>query len=209
MRIIRRRRELGQATVELALLGPLLVLILVLAADLGRGFYLSTQINGAARQGMLVGIADEANDIGAAVRDEPNSAVVDNSTNWGNTFAGGANANCGAIVATCGDPNGCPPGSLKAADNAQPSVFTSGRIACFAIRRCTVNETNSPGGICPSWDVWQTRPANGSDTQLQVLVVYELQPMTPLVSRFFASSCLNNTNRCLYMQQTAVGLIQK
>jgi Flp pilus assembly protein TadG len=174
---IRKRRTHGQALTELALILPVLALLMLGAVDLGRAFYLSIEISGAARSGMRQGVINGNTDIGNSTRSEPNSAIANNIASWGDAGPGGVN-DCDPNQAThkCGDPLGCP-----------PDVFTStpGRQVCFAVRTCSL--TN--GSITCPVGGWQTRPAQGSDgggaTQvLDVRVVYKFAPATPIITAF-------------------------
>jgi len=190
------------------------MLLLALGADLGRAYYQSIQINGAARQGMITGTAGMSNDIAAAIRDEPNTAVANNQANWGPYWKGQSNGVCGTqqtssstLDATCGDPHGCPPGSLS--DPATPSVFVNGVVACFAVRMCTQTEAalTAYNGICQTWSDWRNRPYDGSDYQLQTVVVFQFTPYTAPIAVLFSNNCLNGSNHCLYLTQTATGVI--
>ncbi len=68
----------GQSVVELAILVPFLVLVLQVAADFGRLFYLSVELNGAARAGAQYGAnsvttaADSSGMVAAAQLGGPN-----------------------------------------------------------------------------------------------------------------------------------------
>jgi len=167
-----RRRSRGQALVEFAIVIPLLTLLMLGGADLARAFYFDLQASGASRAGMRLGIQGTNTDIGDAVRSEPNSAIVNDTTTWGDTGPGGAKADCTSGTPHCGDSSGCV-----------PSVFTGSRTACFAIRTCTL--TN---GVCTGYGAWQSRPAVGSDPgtnqALVVRVIYKLTPATPAIGQF-------------------------
>jgi Flp pilus assembly protein TadG len=178
MMTTRRRKTRGQALTEMALLLPVLGLLMLGATDLGRAYYLNIEISGAARSGMRQGVINGSTDIGNSTRSEPNSAIANNTTVWGDTGPTGAN-DCDPTQPThkCGDALGCP----KDVFNANPS-----RLVCFAVRTCTV----ASGGTmtCPV-NVWQQRPAQGSDSTntLQVLdvrVVYKFVPATPWITNF-------------------------
>jgi Flp pilus assembly protein TadG len=56
-RVRRREKARGQALVELALIVPVLVLMLAIAADFGRAFTSYITISGAAREGAAFGMA--------------------------------------------------------------------------------------------------------------------------------------------------------
>jgi len=173
----RRRRTRGQALTELALILPVLALLMLGATDLGRAFYLNLEISGASRAGMRQGVINGNTDIGNATRSEPNSAIANDTTTWGDTGPGGVN-DCDPNQSShkCGDPGGCP-----------PDIFTGspGRLTCFAVRTCSLTSGNI---ACPLGG-WQTRPAQGSDGTgsnqvLDVRVVYRFVPATPLITAF-------------------------
>ena len=173
---IRRRRAVGQALTEFAIIMPVLVLLMLGAADLGRAFYLNIEVSGAARSGMRQGVINGNTDLGNSTRSEPNSAIANNTTVWGDTGPGGLN-DCDPTAPghRCGDPTGC-----------RPPVFNNpGRLVCFAVRTCSLIN-----GItqCPLAG-WQTRPAQGSDGTgsnqvLDVRVVYKFVPSTPMIANF-------------------------
>jgi Flp pilus assembly protein TadG len=173
---IRRRRTGGQALTEFAIIMPVLVLLMLGATDLGRAFYLNIEVSGAARSGMRQGVINGNTDIGNSTRSEPNSAIANNTTVWGDTGPGGLN-DCNPTTPghLCGDPTGCRP----------PVFNTPGRLVCFAVRTCSLIN-----GItqCPLAG-WQTRPAQGSDATgsnqvLDVRLVYKFAPATPVIANF-------------------------
>src|SRR6202521_4147571 len=163
---LRRRTKLGQAMVEMAIVAPVLVLLMLGAADLGRAFYLDIEVTGASRAGVRAGIIGQATDIGMAVRSEPNSAIPNDVPTWGDTGPGGTNdCDPNAPSHLCGDPSGCP-----------PSVFTGTRIACFAERSCTLNN-----GSC-TYGSWGNRPVSVPNAAIQVRAVDKMTPVTPAIS---------------------------
>ncbi len=187
--MIRRghRRRRGQSLVEMALVVPVLVMVMLGAADLGRAFYMSIEIAGASRAGMRMGVIGGTNDIGAAVRSEPFNAIDNSATVWGSTGPGQPYDGCSSPGGPCGDPGGCDPAS----------AFTGTRIACFAVRTCTVDQVN---GGCSSYSGWGIRPTQGTGAAVQVLVVYKFTPVTPLISSFAGN------NGVLYLQNQTTGV---
>ncbi len=172
MRTLRKRR--GQALVEMAMVVPLLVLLMLGAADLGRAFHRSLSLGGAGRIGMRVGTIDTSTDIGAAIRGEP--AISNDVATWGATGPGGVN-DCDPMQSThtCGDPNGCV-----------ASSFVGSQVACFAVQTCTLS-----GSACTaSVPIWGSRPASGSGQGLQVRLVYKFTFLTPLIGAFFSGPVL-------------------
>ena len=167
----RLRNKRAQAMVEMALILPFLTLLTLGAADLGRAFYLHLEITGAARAGMRSGIQGTGNDIGDALRSEPNTAIMNDAATWGSmAFGGSYDCNPGIAGHTCGDPNGCP-----------NSAFAACQRACFAVRTCTIS-----AGACSSFGAWQSRPPGGgvAPTALVVRVIYKFTPITPLIAQF-------------------------
>lgn len=166
MTFYRRDRRLGQALVEFAIVVPVLVLLMLGAADLGRAFYLDIEVTGASRAGVRTAIVGQATDIGLAVRNEPNSAIPNDVASWGETGTGG-NYDCdpNAPAHQCGDPSGC-----------QPSAFSGSRIACFAVRTCTLSN-----GSC-TYGNWGSRPVSGPNAAVDVRVVYKMTPVTPAIA---------------------------
>src|ERR1700716_4186150 len=107
-RFARRRR--GQALVELAMILPLLVLLMLGSADLGRAYYLKLEMSGASRAGMRMAVLGAGTDIGNAVRAEPNSAIPNSTAAWGSEGPGGGNDCKPGTTHACGDTAGCAPG---------------------------------------------------------------------------------------------------
>ncbi len=176
----------GQALLETALVVPLLLFLMLGAADLGRAFYFNLEISGASRAGLRTGVQIAVTDIGQVLRSEPNNSIPNDATTWGQTGAGGTYSNCTSDPATqkCGDPTGCPPAS-----------FQPGQVACFAVRPCTITNNS-----CGSFGPWGVRPDSGSDLGLDVRVVYKFIPVTPLVANLAGSAGL------LYLTVDTYGL---
>jgi len=169
----KQRRRRAQALVETALILPLLVGMMLGAADFGRAFYLKLEMAGASRAGMRMAVLGNANDIGNAVRSEPNSAIPNTAAAWGSMAPGGANADCTSSTPRCGDPTGCRPGSASAWGGVNQQ-------ACFAVRTCT----NWVNGSCASYSAWGVRPNAGADQAVEVFLVYRFLPATPLIANF-------------------------
>jgi hypothetical protein len=169
------RKRKGQALVELAMILPVLVLLMLGSADLGRAYYLKLEMSGASRAGMRMAVLGAGTDIGNAVRAEPNSAIPNSTAAWGSEGPGGGNdCNPTILAHACGDTSGCAPGAN----------WQTGQIACFAVRTCIV-WTN---GTCSSVGGWGSRPAAGVDQAVEVLTVYRFVPATPIISNFAGPS---------------------
>ena len=195
----RRRRQRGQAMTEMALLLPVMVFLLLGAADFARAFYFGIEISGASRAGMRIGLTSGTADIANAVEQEPDTAIRCSAQNWGATYVGGpANTTCEGTQAingdcdgggVCGDPNGCSSAS-----------FVPQQVACFAVRACKLASGNTGLMTCDA--PWGTRPQIGAGTGRQVVyvvVVYRFVPATPIIGRFGAS------DGAFYIRQTSVG----
>ncbi len=181
----RARGHRGQALVEMVLMIPVLIMLMLAAADMGRAFYLNIEIVGASRAGMRTGVVTATNDIGTALRKEPFNAIDNSTATWGDTGQGGVNDRCSSPSGPCGDPSGCAPGA-----------FSGNRIACFAIRTCHIQSSQ-----CASYDAWGSRPTAGTfDQALQVRVVYKFTPVTPLVAS------LTGSNGVFYLTSDTSGL---
>ena len=181
----------GQSLIEIALALPLVLLLVFGITDFARVFYFAIEISGSARAGVREAIINETTDVGDAIRSEPNSAIANSAAVWGNTGPGGANADCTSAVASqhCGDPNGCP-----------ASVFTGTRLACFAVRACTL--TGGDQGTCSSYGAWGSRPTSTSSAvkAIEIIVVYRFTPVTPI-----AAQLLPTTNGFFRLTESAIG----
>lgn len=187
-----RRNERGQSVVEFALALPLIMLLVLGVTDFARVFYYEIEMSGAVRAGVREAIIEDTTDIGDAVRSEPNSAIANTAAVWGATAAGGVNGNCTSSPGSqsCGDPSGCP-----------PTVFSGTRVACFAVRACTLSGVDS--GTCTSYGPWGSRPTStGSGVHgIQVIVAYRFAPVSSVVTHFLPGI----TNGIFLVKQTAIG----
>ena len=77
---LRQRR--AQALVETAMILPVLIYLMLGAADFSRAFYLKLAMAGASRAGMRMAVLGSGNDLGNAVRAEPNSAIPNTAAAW-------------------------------------------------------------------------------------------------------------------------------
>jgi Flp pilus assembly protein TadG len=179
----------------MALALPLLLLMMAGTVDFSRAFYQNIEVSGAQRAGLRTALISDAADIGESIRQEPNTAIPDNSTTWGPYFLTGAYGDCAGPVQACGDPNGC---STSGINNA----FASGNSACFAVQRCKLDTTDNS---CPASTTWGNRPVKGQNAQtcteqgVRVLVVYKFKPATPIISQF------TSTGGAFFLRASAVG----
>lgn len=212
----RRRRVRGQSSIEFAMIAPLLFLLLLGASDLAQSFYLSIETNGAARAGMRDAIQTDSNDLGEAVRSEPNTAIPCTAAVWGQAFApcgaatgtAGSEADCTGATQSCGDPQGCDPVHSTFWTTPGPGTSTL-PSACFAVQACT--KTGTAGAFnCAyngAWNsgTWNTRPTGCSSTctynGVVIKVVYKYTPNTPLIASFVAG-----TGGSFYLTQIVIGM---
>src|SRR5438552_9175813 len=103
-----RRKNRGQAIIEMALLVPLMLLLALGAIDLARNIAQASIAVGVSRGGARAAVASPNIDIGPWIRTtsnwEPNTSV------WGPGQSGGNGVNnysCGTGSTSCGDPNAC------------------------------------------------------------------------------------------------------
>ncbi len=184
---MRRRGSSGQALTEFVLIVPPLLLFVLLTIDVGRAFYQAIDAAGASRAGVRMGIISDTSNIGAAIRDEPNSGIANTVAIWGAEAGGQPYGDCLSATATCGDPAGCAIGS-----------FSGSQIACFAVRPCMLS-SGGDLGTCTSYGAWGARPQSGGGHGFQVLVVIKFSPVTP------ALGALLGPGNALYLRQQSVG----
>jgi len=168
---MRRSSSRGQALVEFAVTVPVMMLFVLLTVDVGRAYWESIDAAGATRAGARMAIISDTSDIGSAVRDEPNSGIPNTVAAWGATGPGQAQGTCVNANQTCGDPSGCP-----------PSAFFGSRIACFAVRTCSLSGGGDLG-TCLSYGAWGQRPEPGGGHGLQVRVVIKFSAVTPALAQ--------------------------
>ena len=162
----------------MAIVLPLIVMMMLGAADLGRAFYLDIEMTGASRAGMREGIQGTASDLGNSVRNEVFDAIDNSQAVWGSTGPGATYDGCGSAGAACGDPTGCV-----------ASAFSGTRVACFAVRTCTI-----VNGACSTYGAWGSRPTQGSNQALVVRTVYLFTPITPLISSLTGNGAMYLTS---------------
>src|SRR5207302_10764010 len=102
----KQRRRRAQALVETAMILPVLALLMLGAADLGRAFYLKLEMSGASRAGMRMAGLCPGVEIGNAARSEPISARPNRGGAWGSGAQGGSNGDCAVGTQGGGHPAG-------------------------------------------------------------------------------------------------------
>ena len=179
---------------------PMVILIALGGTDLALAYGYASDVSGAARAGMRIGIQGEAYDLGDSVRTEPSNVVHDTSAEWGNEYSGCSglwNSSCGGSNADC---TGVTGGMCGAANGCTSADFVSGQLACFAIRRCKVDASTNR---CTAYDSWGTRPDQTLAplyTGLEVVVVYRYYPKTPAITQ------LTGNGSAFYLTGTSTGL---
>ena len=169
---MRRRRTQGQSLVEMALIAPMLIMMLVSVIDFGRAAYvyatLSSAVREGARQASLTGSPRMTNaDVVAAVKRyavglslAPASCVngAASGTPWPPSTPTAGGPNTGVIYIVSGSSN-------------SPTVDApAGQAAAAATGSCAA-----------------VNPAYAGHYPLTIKVIYNFQPLTPIVQQFLGS----------------------
>jgi hypothetical protein len=182
-----RRRQRGQAIVEFTLIAPVLLLLVLVMIDLGRAYFQAIDAAGASRAGTRMAIISDTSDIGAAIRDEPNTGIANTNAVWGAEGPSQPQGTCTNAATTCGDPGGCA-----------ATAFTGSQFACFAVRWCTLSG-GGDYGTCSSFGPWGQRPQSGQGHGIETKVVIKFAAVTP------ALQILLGPGNSIYLNQTTVG----
>jgi hypothetical protein len=194
------RSERSQAMTEFALIGPVLLLIILLIIDFGRGLYYFVTIDNAANEGGRVAVRSSAQPTGAAASSLPTDADVVSAIQ-NRTAAVFLSQKCpnGPIDTTAA---GLPPANVgwiyitevpapKTFQNPQPPNAPGGQPAVAANGGCDAIVpvgTPLPGSTIPTTNV-----------PLQVTIRYNFVPVTPLVQQL-----ANTINVPLVLQAYAI-----
>jgi Flp pilus assembly protein TadG len=101
-RVVKRGSQRGQASVELALSLPLLLMMFLMVVETGRAFYIAISVSNAARAGVQYGsqnlttAADNAGMVTAATNDAPNISGMTVTATHFCVCANGAASTCAA-----------------------------------------------------------------------------------------------------------------
>ncbi|HYM51085.1 MAG TPA: TadE/TadG family type IV pilus assembly protein [Candidatus Limnocylindrales bacterium] len=150
-------RARGQALAETALLFPLLMLLVLGSADLGRLFYYAVEVTNAAREGARQGVAfdpalaSNPNDTYAQVLSVVRSEASDLQA-------------AGALSTPTASPSHCLPGAAPYGDIYYPSTPNTGWVY-----------------ICFDGNESSTGPALST---IRVTVLFNATPITPMLSDF-------------------------
>jgi hypothetical protein len=185
----RLRRQRGTAAIEMAIVGPLLVLLAIGGMDLGRVNADSTTLASEARAGLRAGVVSVAADMGNVIRLEADPNIPNTAATWGAAAPGGVE-DCSIAATSCGDPGGCAIGSAFWTTAGTP-------IRCFSVNYCT--SSGSPK-TCGALSTWATHlPAgHGAGVVLVVKVVARYQPLSAMLQPFLSAGYM-------YSQQTLYG----
>ena len=194
------RSQRSQAMTEFALIGPILLLIILLIIDFGRGIYYFVTIDNAANEGARVAVRSSAQPTGAGASTLPTDAdvvaAIQNRTAAvflsqkcpngpiDMTSAGNPPANVGWIYVTeVPAPNSFQNPQPPNAPGGQPLVLANG--GCDAI---VPVGTPLPGSNIATTNI-----------PLQVTIRYNFVPITPLVQQL-----ANTVNVPLVLQAYAI-----
>ena len=157
----RRAKSRGQALAETALLFPLLMLLVLGSADLGRLFFAAVEVQNAAREGARQGVTYDP-----TVPGNPNDgygqvlSVVQNE-------ASDLQA-AGALTTPTASPSHCLPGSAPYADIYYPNAPNSGWVY-----------------ICFDGNEAASGPAANT---IRVTILFNATPITPMLGDFIGGS---------------------
>ncbi len=181
---LRRKSQRGQSLVELALIGPILVLLSVAVADVGRAFYYREAVTNAARQAIRVAAqpAQKAAATSACLGTSV-TGVVSQPTNIPITGSSAADINLATIAnaaAIESGSDGTPNGSvLKNTTTPTTIVVTFHCIGGAAVTNATATGTDPTvctAGLC-------------SDS-VTVQITYSMTPITPFTTKLLGGSAI-------------------
>ena len=160
----KRRGRRGQALAETALLFPLLMLLVLGSADLGRLFFYAVEVTNAAREGARQGAVYDPSVPGNPSDAYPQilSAVQSEASDL---------QAAGALTTPTASPSHCLPGSAPYADIYYPSTPNSGWVYI-----CFDGNESSPG------------PAAST---IRVTILFNATPITPMLGDFIGGSSGN------------------
>ena len=154
----------GQALAETAILFPLLMLLVLGSADLGRLFFAAVEITNAAREGARQGVIYDPSLPGNPNDGYPQVLAVVQSEATDLQAAG-------ALQSPIASPSHCLPSSPPYADSYYPSTPNSGWVyVCF---------DGSDGAPGPAVD------------SIRVTILYNATPITPMLGSLIGGSSGN------------------
>jgi Flp pilus assembly protein TadG len=151
----------GQALAETALLFPLLMLLMLGSADLGRLFFYGVEVTNAAREAARQGVVYDP-----SLGTNPNDSYAQ-VLSLAQSEASDLQA-AGALTGPLASPSHCLPGSAPYADIYYPSAANSGWVYM-----CFDGNENSSG------------PALNT---IRVTILFNATPITPLLSSLIGGS---------------------
>jgi Flp pilus assembly protein TadG len=175
----RHRQQRSQAMTEFALVAPVLLLLTFGIIDFGRALYFYAAAGNAAREA-----AHAATRYGVPYNGTnnctPNGTTTTLPTNTSVTCTASVHFP-GATIAVPSCPNGPIPSSVPSPGQAwvfttEPGAAGGGAIEATPSPNAAGGDASSPSGACSA-----VNPAAGQQV-LQVTVVYNFVPVTPLVS---------------------------
>lgn len=157
----RRVRRRGQALAESALLFPVLMLLMLGSADLGRLFFYAVEVTNSAREGVRQGVVYDP-----VLGSNPNDSYAQVLA-----FVQGEAADLqesGALSTPTASPSHCLPGTAPYADIYYPSGANTGWVYI-----CFDGDENSAG------------PASST---IRVTILFNATPITPMLSDLIGGS---------------------
>jgi len=174
-RVRDRRGERSQSLVEFAIIAPLLLVLLFAVVDFGRVIYIYVTLNQAVNEGARVAIRDSAllptnADVESAVRTHAVDVTLANPCPNGPITAATPPAGQGWIYIT--EPN--PPATVEA---LSPTLDDAPGGQMWSVSNGSCSATNPAFNHAP----------------LQVTIVYNFVPITPLIQQWIANKIVITT----------------
>lgn len=165
---VRVRSRRGQSLVEFALSAPVIFLLALGIADLGRAFFYQEAVANAARQALRIAVLDVQEATGDSACNASGTSTATSTTTLPPP---------GATLATIGNE-----ASLESTSNGTPSGTTiSGATLsvtwhCDALKKAITNATAT-----------STDPANTGSAAIEVKITYSMTLITPFLGTFISS----------------------
>jgi len=175
---MRRRRTRGQSLVEMALIAPILIMMLVSVIDFGRAAYvyatLSSAVREGARQASLTGNTRMTNaDVVTAVKRNAVGLSLAPATCVNGAYSGTA---WPPSTPAAGGPNTGVIYIVSGSSNSATVDAPAGQVPAGATGSCAA-----------------VNPAYAGHYPLTIKVIYNFQPLTPIVQQFLGSASVTLT----------------
>lgn len=162
------RRSHGQSLVEFALCAPVILLLALGVADLGRAFYYQEAVSNAARQALRIAVLDVQQSTG-------NSACAASGVSTATTTI--TLPPSGATLATIGNE-----ASLESTATGTPSGTAISGASLSVTWHCDASKNAITNATATSTD-----PASTGSAAIEVKITYPMALITPFLGTFISS----------------------